>query len=383
VAIGTVAPVKLLHLVGTRPNFMKIAPVMRALSVRAGVNQVLVHTGQHYDRGLSDVFFEDLDMPYPDHFLGIGSGTHAEQTARVMLALEPVLEQHEPDAVVVPGDVNSTLAGALTAVKLGIPVVHLEAGLRSRDWTMPEEHNRVLTDHVSALLLTPTRDADQNLLREGIPPERIELVGNTMIDSLRQHQDAARALDVARAEYGVDNHLLVTLHRPALVDDPAALMETMDVLEEVADERPVLFPVHPRTASVLSRVGWEPRRVLLLPPQGYLRFLSLLASSAMVLTDSGGVQEEATVLGVPCFTLRTVTERPITVSQGTNTVLGLGTPALEAFRAAASQQSPRLPCEPEGWDGRAATRSAAVLVRMLAEGVPERPSALQPGMAEP
>ena len=350
---------KVLHVVGTRPNFMKVAPLMEALEEVPDVEQRLVHTGQHYDRALSDAFFEDLAMPYPDHFLGVGSGSHGEQTARVITGLEPVLIEERPDAVVVPGDVNSTMAAAVTAVKLDIPVVHLEAGLRSRDRTMPEEHNRIVADHLAELLLTPSRDADQNLAAENVPPERIELVGNVMIDSLRKHEARARQLDVGRREYGVDDYVLVTLHRPAVVDRPEALVEAMDVLEEVAAEHPVLFPVHPRTAGNLERAGWRPRGVRLLEPQGYLRFVSLEAGAYAVLTDSGGVQEETTVLGVPCFTLRANTERPITISEGTNRLLGVGSDALAEFARAVGSVDSREPRVPEGWDGRAAERAAA------------------------
>lgn len=354
---------KLLHVVGTRPNFMKVAPVMQALAEVPGVSQRLVHTGQHYDRELSDVFFEDLELPYPDHFLGVGSGSHGAQTARVILGLEPLLEVEEPDAVIVPGDVNSTMAAAITAAKANIPVVHLEAGLRSRDRSMPEEHNRVITDHVSDLLLAPSRDAVENLVHEGVPRERIELVGNTMIDSLRRYESRARALDIARREYMTDDYLLVTLHRPSLVDEPELLRETMDVLEELARDRDVLFPVHPRTESALQATGWSGERVRLLSPQGYLRFLSLLLTAAAVVTDSGGIQEESTVVGVPCFTLRTSTERPVTVLEGTNRVLGVGSDALDALRVALSEPLARHTAIPEAWDGRAAGRVSAVLAR--------------------
>ena len=358
---------RILHLVGTRPNFMKIAPVMAELDRRDGLEQQLVHTGQHYDRALSDAFFEDLELPYPDHFLAVGSGTHGEQTARVILALEPVLVAERPDVVLVPGDVNSTLAAALTAVKLDLPVAHLEAGLRSRDRAMPEEHNRVATDHLSDLLLTPSADADENLLAEGLPAERIARVGNVMIDSLRRHEDAARDLRVAAHELDAEDYLLVTLHRPALVDDPERLIEVMQVLEEIASERQVIFPVHPRTSERLSRAGHRAERVRLVEPQSYLRFLSLELDAAAVITDSGGIQEETTVLGIPCFTLRANTERPVTVTEGTNRVLGVGREALDAFREAmANGLPPRRPATPEGWDGRAAERVADTLVARYA-----------------
>jgi UDP-N-acetylglucosamine 2-epimerase (non-hydrolysing) len=354
---------KIFHLVGTRPNFMKIAPVIAALEERAGVQQRLVHTGQHYDHALSDAFFDDLEMPHPDHFLAVGSGTHGEQTARVILALEPLLAKERPDVLLVPGDVNSTLAGALAAVKLQIPVAHLEAGLRSRDRSMPEEHNRVATDHLSDLLLTPSPDADENLLAEGVSPERIARVGNVMIDSVRRHEETARTLNVAGTEFDAKDYLLVTLHRPALVDVPARLIEVMEVLEEIARERAVIFPVHPRTSARLERAGFRAERVRLVGPQGYLRFLSLELAAAAVLTDSGGIQEETTVLGIPCFTLRANTERPITVSEGTNRVLGVGADALAALCDALAAGLPsRNPGVPEGWDGRASERVADALV---------------------
>ena len=348
---------------------MKVAPVIHALSARGDCAQTLVHTGQHYDERLSATFFDELDLPAPDHFLGVGSGTHGEQTARVILALEPILRADPPDAVVVPGDVNSTMAAALTAVKVGIPVAHLESGLRSGDRQMPEEHNRIVTDHLADLLLTTSRDADDNLRGEGIPNQRIRFVGNTMIDSLRRYEQRARDLDLARSELGVEGHVLVTLHRPALVDDSAALRAVMEVLEEVATDRPVLFPLHPRTALMLESAGWHPRRVQILEPQSYLRFLSLQATAAAVLTDSGGVQEETTVLGVPCFTLRANTERPVTITEGTNRLLGLGPAALVTFRAALGELGPRPAAQtPEGWDGRAGERAAAALVGLASEG---------------
>jgi UDP-N-acetylglucosamine 2-epimerase (non-hydrolysing) len=359
---------KVLHVVGTRPNFMKVAPVIAALQELDGVEQRLVHTGQHYDSRMSDVFFEDLSLPYPDHFLGVGSGTHAEQTARVMLALEPVLTDEAPDVTIVPGDVNSTVAAAMTAVKLRLPVAHLEAGLRSWDRSMPEEHNRVVTDHVADLLLTPSRDANANLVAETIPEDRIAFVGNTMIDSLRRYERQAREKDVARRDYGVEGHLLITLHRPGLVDHPDRFLPVMNLLDAVATERPVLFPIHPRSRTMLDAEGWRPRHLRLLEPHGYLRFLSLLTSASAVLTDSGGIQEEATVLGVPCFTLRANTERPITVTEGTNRVLGVGDPALEAFAEAMASPLEARPGIPEKWDGRAGERVARVLVDRFGSG---------------
>lgn len=353
---------KVLHVVGTRPNFMKIAPLMAALSHEPEVEQRLVHTGQHYDRGMSGVFFEEMELPHPDHFLEVGSGTHGAQTAKVIVGVERVVTAERPDVVVVPGDVNSSMGAAVAAVKLDVPVAHLEAGLRSYDRRMPEEHNRVIVDHLGELLLTPSRDADENLIAEGIPTERISFVGNVMIDSLRRYEARARDLDIARSELGLDDHLLVTLHRPSLVDQPVRLLEVMETLERVAEQRPVIFPVHPRTRSALEGQGWQGRRVRLLEPQSYIRFLSLLAGASAVLTDSGGIQEETTVLGIPCFTLRTTTERPITVSEGTNCLLGTGTEALSSFSTSVLEAQPRPAASLEGWDGRAAGRAGIALL---------------------
>ncbi len=361
------ADASIIHVVGTRPNFMKIAPLIESLEER-GVSQSLVHTGQHYDHGLSDAFFEDLEMPYPDYFLRVGSGSHAAQTARVISRLEPVLNGERPLAVVVPGDVNSSMASALVAVQLGIPVIHLEGGLRSWDRTMPEEHNRVVIDHLAELLLTPSRDADQNLLREGVPASKIDFVGNLMIDSLRKHEAQARELDLARREYGVGDYALVTLHRPAIVDDESRLLAVLDSLENVASTRPVLFPVHPRTAKRLERAGWRARNVRLLQPQGYLRFLSLEASASVVLTDSGGVQEETTALGVPCLTLRVNTERPVTVEVGTNRVLGLDTNVIASLPDTLNSTRPGGHRLPERWDGQAAERAADAILARFAAG---------------
>lgn len=353
---------RIVHVVGARPNFMKIAPTMAALTDRTAAKQCLVHTGQHYDEALSDAFFHDLDLPEPDYFLGVGSGNHAEQTAAILLGLEPLLRRETPDAVVVAGDANSTMAAAITAAKLDVPVVHLEAGLRSWDRSMPEEVNRVVADHVADLLLTPSHDADKNLASEGVDAERIRFVGNTMIDSLLRYEREARRLAVARTDFNAEDYLLVTLHRPSLVDDAGLLGEVLDVLDEIAVDRPVLFPMHPRTVKTLRRLGRSPRRVQLLDPQPYLRFLSLEIDASAVLTDSGGVQEETTVIGVPCFTLRSTTERPITVSEGTNRVLGVGRTALASLKAELCQPLSRDPQAPEGWDGRAGLRVADAIV---------------------
>jgi UDP-N-acetylglucosamine 2-epimerase (non-hydrolysing) len=351
--------------VGARPNFMKAAPVLRALGA-AGTEVLLVHTGQHYDAEMSDVFLEELGLPRPDVFLGVGSGTHAEQTARALVGIEAVLVQERPALVVVPGDVNSTLAGALAAVKLEIPVAHLEAGLRSFDPAMPEEHNRVVADHLSSILLTHSASAVDNLAREGIAGPHVHLVGNTMIDSLLEHVEAARAA-APWAALGVEprGYGLVTLHRPALVDDPALLRETIDALRELASEQPVVFPVHPRTRARLDELAVDTTGVVLTAPLGYLDFLGLEAEARFVLTDSGGVQEETSALGVRCFTLRDTTERPITVELGTNTLLGLQPERIREIPTLL--RTPRRPEPLPLWDGRAGQRSADVLARAVDE----------------
>jgi UDP-N-acetylglucosamine 2-epimerase (non-hydrolysing) len=353
---------KVLSVVGTRPNFMKIAPVAAELSRRPELSHVLVHTGQHYDEQMSRVFFEELGVGEPDHMLGVGSGTHAEQTARVMERLEPVLEQEQPDVVLVPGDVNSALAGALTASKLSIPLGHVEAGLRSFDRTMPEEINRVLADQVSDFLFTHSPEALDNLLREGQLEDRVHLVGNTMIDTLAAMSDAIDSLD-SPGRHGLERggYLVVTLHRPALVDGPL-LVEAMTQLAALAAELPVVFPVHPRTRARLEALGLGASAgVRLTEPLGYLEFLGLLAGAAAALTDSGGIQEETTFLGVPCFTLRSNTERPVTCELGTNTLLGLDPARIAEVPELMEAQAAEPPSVPPLWDGRASERIVDVL----------------------
>lgn len=354
------------HVVGARPNYMKVAPVYAELERRGRVEQRLVHTGQHFDALLKDVFFAELPLPLPHVQLHAGSGTHAEQTGRALIELERAFLELAPDLVVVAGDVNSTLAGALAAVKLGVEVCHIESGLRSFDAAMPEEHNRRLTDHLSALLLTHSEDANENLAAEGIAGEHVAFVGNTMIDTLLANVDAARALGSWR-EYGLveATYLLVTLHRPTLVDVPELLERALASLELVARTLPVVFPVHPRTRDRLERAGLlHGSAVVLTPPLPYRAFLSLELGAAAVLTDSAGVQEETTALGVPCFTLRRVTERPVTVTYGTNTVLGLEPEAIEEIPARLT--APRAGGMPPLWDGRAGERAAAAIERLVA-----------------
>lgn len=357
---------RLLHVVGTRPNFVKMAPVIAALrELDPGGRHALVHTGQHYDRMMSEVFLEELGVPAPDHMLGVGSGTHAEMLARVLSAIAPVIESEDPELVIVPGDVNSTLAAALACAHLRVPLAHVEAGLRSFDRSMPEEVNRVLTDQVSDLLFTHSPEALTNLEREGVGGERVRFVGNTMIDSLvaLRGRFAERR---ACAQFGLEpgSYLLVTLHRPALVDGEL-LGPAVAELSSIAARMPVLFPVHPRTRARLCEADDLPGDLHLIDPVGYLDFLSLEADARAVLTDSGGIQEETTYLGAPCFTLRDNTERPVTIAAGTNVLLGLDPtriaeiPALLAERGASPKEPPPL------WDGRAASRLAAEVAGYL------------------
>lgn len=359
----------ILSVVGARPNFMKMAPVARALARAGRTRHVIVHTGQHYDTVMSDAFFRDLDLPAPDYNLEVGSGTHSQQTATAMQRLEPVCAEVRPELVLVYGDVNSTLAAALVAAKLGIPVGHVEAGLRSRDFSMPEEVNRVLTDRVSQSLFAPSRDAIDNLLLEGVPPERIHLVGNVMIDSLITALPQALQVDLAE-RYGVcrGRYALVTLHRPGNVDDPATLGELRAALRDVSGELPVLFPVHPRTRQRLTTCDARPAasngggdRLRLLDPLPYVDMLALVMSAAVVITDSGGLQEETTYLGVPCLTVRPNTERPITCLLGTNRLVPARRDAIVAA-VRDVRAPPRGPARIPGWDGLAAERIAALVL---------------------
>ncbi|MGF1529317.1 MAG: non-hydrolyzing UDP-N-acetylglucosamine 2-epimerase [Candidatus Competibacterales bacterium] len=357
----------LLCVVGARPNFMKIAPLMRALGGQRPTAR-LVHTGQHYDVAMNEQFFRQLAIPEPDVNLEVGSGSHAVQTAEIMRRFEPVLEETPDPAVLVVGDVNSTLACALVAAKRQVPVIHVEAGLRSLDRTMPEEINRVVTDQLSSLLFTTERDALGNLTREGIDPARVHFVGNVMIDTLRfclpQAVPPATTLaasDLARVPeaFGV-----VTLHRPSNVDDPAALATLVAALKAIARRLPLLFPLHPRTRNALERadlLGALTEAVILLPPLGYLEMLGLTAGAKLVITDSGGLQEETTALGVPCFTLRDNTERPITLTLGTNTLVGRDIPRLHQLVDEVLSHGGKTGQIPEYWDGRAAERIVEIL----------------------
>ncbi|HEX7312830.1 MAG TPA: UDP-N-acetylglucosamine 2-epimerase (non-hydrolyzing) [Pyrinomonadaceae bacterium] len=356
---------KVINVVGARPNFMKVAPVVEAMRGRRGeFAPLVVHTGQHYDERMSDAFFRDLELPAPDVHLGVGSASHARQTALVMQKFEPVVLEHKPDWVVVVGDVNSTLACALVCSKLGVPVAHVEAGLRSRDRAMPEEINRLLTDQLSELLLTPSEDADRNLINEGIPRERIRLVGNVMIDSLLRQLKSAEASRV-REELGVveKDYAVVTLHRPSNVDDPVVLGRVLSALARIGQSLPVVFPIHPRTRKNLEEFGLletnEPGSgVRFVEPLGYLDFLRLYSGARLVLTDSGGIQEETTALGIPCLTLRENTERPVTVELGTNRVVGTDPERIVAEAEVALLKDTRKepPRVPPLWDGHAAGR---------------------------
>jgi len=362
---------KIVSVVGARPNLMKIAPLMKAFARRPQIESLLVHTGQHYDPNMSDLFFRQLGIPEPDINLQVGSGTHAVQTAEIMKAFEPILEEHRPDAVLVVGDVNSTIACSLVASKLGIGVIHVEAGLRSFDRAMPEEINRVLTDSISDLLFCTEPSGVENLKREGVDPSKIHLVGNVMIDTLKEHRSAADKSEILSDLDLVDErYAVVTLHRPSNVDDPRILGGVLEVLETVGRELAIVFPAHPRTRQKLQQFGLAERFARLpalreLEPVGYLDFLKLMSGASIVLTDSGGVQEETTILGVPCLTLRNNTERPITVELGSNQLVGTDPETIiAAFRRIMRGGQPTSQIPPL-WDGAAADRIADILVSRL------------------
>lgn len=361
-------PLRLLLVAGARPNFMKVAPLLRAFRKRPNRFEArLVHTGQHYDEAMSDVFFEELGIPRPDRHLGVGSGTHAAQMARIMEAFEPVLVEEKPDWVVVVGDVNSTAGCALVAAKMSppVPVAHVEAGLRSFDREMPEEINRLVTDALSDLLFTTSPDADRHLRAEGVPKRRIHRVGNVMIDTLLQFVKRSDASDVARRLSLEPPYALVTLHRPSNVDDESAFRNILGALAAIGRDLPVVFPAHPRTVARMRSFGVEMGNGLrVVDPLGYLDFLHLQKHARLVLTDSGGVQEETSILGVPCLTLRHNTERPITLTHGTNRLVGTdrGRIVSEARRILARPQRRRAPIPL--WDGRAAERIAGVFAKV-------------------
>ena len=372
----SMAPV--MCVVGARPNFMKMAPILRALAQHSPpIPALLVHTGQHYDTDMSKKLFVDLGLPQPDINLEVGSGSHAQQTAEVMRRFEPALDEHRPSCVLVVGDVNSTLACTLVAVKKDVPVAHVEAGLRSYDRKMPEEINRILTDQVADRLYTTERSAADNLQREGIDLARVCFTGNVMIDSLESSRPHARPPAQTLAAHGLEPEMLagprgygvVTLHRPSNVDTAETLSSLLNVLARVSQDLPLVFAMHPRTRSNIERFGLggllDPARVAVLPPQGYLEMLGLMAGAALVLTDSGGLQEETTALGVPCLTLRENTERPITVEQGTNTLVGIEPAAILQGVAEILAGHGKRGRVPEFWDGHTAERIAADLWQWL------------------
>ncbi len=359
------------HIVGARPNFMKVAPVWAALERRGRLRQRLLHTGQHYDAAMSDVFFDELSLPRPDVHLGVGSGSHSEQTARIMVELEKVFAHERPDLVSVVGDVNSTLAAALVAAQMHLPLSHVEAGLRSFDRTMPEEINRLVTDRLADLLLTPSEDAGENLAREGVEPSRIFFVGNVMIDSLLASKEKAERLPtLAELELSPKSYAVCTLHRPSNVDEPAVLSGLLDALGDISTHLPVVFPVHPRTQKAMARYGLGAKldafaNLKLVEPMPYLEFLSLTSQAALVLTDSGGLQEETTALGIPCLTLRENTERPVTVSMGTNVLVGTDPERIRAEAERILSGHGKRGRIPKKWDGRAAERIASVYESFL------------------
>jgi len=353
---------RVLHVVGARPNFMKAAPVYRALA-QSGHEQTLVHTGQHYDALMSDVFFQALEIPNPDESLGVGSGSHAQQTAAIMSRFEPVVIAHKPDIVLVYGDVNSTVAAALVCSKLGICVGHVEAGLRSFDRSMPEEINRMVTDKLADFLFTPSIDGDENLAREGVAKEKIFLVGNVMIDTLiRFLPKADEIFPELKGKLSLDSFGLVTLHRPSNVDEESSFLPMLQVLDSLSEKLPLIFPVHPRT-----RQKWSARlqqcgpNLRVIDPLGYLEFLALQKHATVVITDSGGIQEETTYLGTPCLTLRENTERPITVTQGTNVLIGRNWELLRSHFHDALNDGRKLEGRPPLWDGKASERIAEIL----------------------
>jgi UDP-N-acetylglucosamine 2-epimerase (non-hydrolysing) len=352
---------QILHVIGARPNFMKVAPVRAALAERSGIRQILIHTGQHYDAFMSDIFFQQLEIPEPDYNLEVGSGSHAQQTAEIMMRLEPIVLKTRPDMVLVYGDVNSTVAAALVCSKLLIPIGHVEAGLRSFDRTMPEEVNRVLTDRVADLLLTPSIDGNENLIREGVSSEKIHLVGNVMIDTL------IRLLPNTSSDVASKNpYALVTLHRPSNVDDPAELKKILNALNEIAAGIEIIFPVHPRTRQMLQVTIKEKSapNLRMVDPVGYLEFLGLQRKAEFVITDSGGIQEETTYLGVPCLTVRENTERPVTVSIGSNILVGRDMERLKQESSKILSGKAKKGSIPPLWDGKAGQRIADVLTGM-------------------
>jgi UDP-N-acetylglucosamine 2-epimerase (non-hydrolysing) len=362
--------IKIAHIVGARPNFMKIAPILRVMSAYKDIESVLIHTGQHYDTEMSDIFFRDLEMQYPDFYLGVGSGTHAEQTAKIMLYLEKILSRSAYDLLLLVGDVNSTLAASIVGAKLQIPIAHVEAGLRSWDREMPEEINRIITDALSTYLFTTSRKAEMNLLNEGISKEKIHFAGNVMIDTLTFLQKKAKTSQFNRkSSLKLGTYAVATLHRPANVDHRNALTKILQAFEQISQSIKIIFPIHPRTKAHVQAFGLDKyiknTGIRLIDPVGYIEFLSLVMHSKFVLTDSGGIQEETTALGIPCLTLRNNTERPITVEVGTNTVVGSNTNMITAVVDKIMKGTYKKGRTPELWDGRAAERIVSILYEKL------------------
>lgn len=359
---------KIINVVGARPNFMKIAPIVSEMkSYPKLINQILVHTGQHYDENMSKLFFKDLQLPEPDIYLGVGSGSHAEQTAKIMVEFERIAIKEKPDLIVVVGDVNSTLACALVASKLHIPVAHVEAGLRSFDRRMPEEINRVLTDAISDYLFTTEENAEKNLLNEGRPKNSIFFVGNVMIDTLLENKTKAdKSSILSTLSLTPGKYALLTLHRPENVDDKIKFQNILEALTEIAKLIKIIFPIHPRTVKKMNEFGFNKNNPLVMvDPLGYLDFLKLMSQSKFVLTDSGGIQEETTILGVPCLTLRENTERPITISHGTNTLVGIDKDRIIKKSLALLNSSPTVMKTPPLWDGKAAKRIVEIIIQKI------------------
>ena len=363
--------IKIVNIIGARPNIMKIAPLVEEMKKHRQIKPLLVHTGQHYDKRMSKIFFDDLNLPEPDIYLGVGSGSHAPQTAKVMIKLEHILLKEDPDLVVVVGDVNSTMAAALTAAKLNIPVAHVEAGLRSFDRSMPEEINRIVTDSISSYLFAPSKDAVKNLQHEGIPRKNVFLVGNIMIDTLLKHKErAARSTILKKLKLHKKEYAVLTLHRPSNVDARKPLSGILSAIERIQRDIKIVFPMHVRTAKMIKRYGLLSRlegmkNLIVIPPVGYLDFMKLICNARIVLTDSGGIQEETSALRIPCITLRDTTERPVTISEGTNILAGNDMRKIVRTAHHILKHGGRQGRMPRFWDGRTAQRIAHIILRRM------------------